>query len=50
MKKLVEFSVQNRVLVNLLTILVVGAGTVTYLNMPREMFADFSRQAIQITT
>ena len=50
MKKLVEFSVQNRVLVNLLTILVVGAGTVTYLNMPREMFPDFSRQAIQITT
>ncbi|MFQ5851284.1 MAG: efflux RND transporter permease subunit [Candidatus Binatia bacterium] len=50
MKRLVEFSVQNPVLVNLLTLFVLGAGVVTYLRMHREMFPDFSRQAVQIVT
>ncbi len=50
MKKLVEFSVENRVLVNLLIVLVLGAGIVTYVGMPREMFPEFSRQAVQVIT
>ncbi len=50
MKKLVEFSVENRVLVNLLTLLVLGAGIVTYFGMHREMFPEFSRQAVQVVT
>ncbi|MFQ5839138.1 MAG: efflux RND transporter permease subunit [Candidatus Methylomirabilales bacterium] len=50
MKRLVEFAVQNRVLVNLLTLFVLGAGFVTYLRMHRELFPEFSRQAIQIIT
>ncbi len=50
MKKLVEFSVRNRVLVNLLTLFVLGTGLVTYFQMPRELFPEFSRQAVQIVT
>ncbi|MFQ5681653.1 MAG: efflux RND transporter permease subunit [Candidatus Binatia bacterium] len=50
MRKLVEFSVRNRVLVNLLTLLILGAGLITYSRMHREMFPEFSRQAIRITT
>ena len=50
MRRLIEFSVQNRVLVNLLTLFVVGAGIVTYFRMNREMFPDFSRQAVQVVT
>jgi multidrug efflux pump subunit AcrB len=49
-KKLVEFSVRNRVLVNLLTLFVLGTGLVTYFQMPRELFPEFSRQAVQIVT
>ena len=50
MKRLVEFSVQNRVLVNLPALFVIGAGLVSYLRMHREMFPEFSRQAIKINT
>ena len=50
MRRLVEFSVQNRVLVNLLTLFVIGAGFVTYFRMHRELFPEFSRQAVQIVT
>jgi len=50
MRRLVEFSVENRVLVNLLALLVLGAGVVTYFGMHREMFPEFSRQAVQIVT
>ena len=50
MRRLVEFSVENRVLVNLLALLVLGAGVVTYFGMHREMFPEFSRQAVQIIT
>ena len=37
-------------LVNLLTLLVLGAGVVTYFGMHREMFPEFSRQAVQVIT
>ncbi len=50
MKGLAEFSVNNRVIVNLLTLLVIGAGTLAYFRMPREMFPEFSRQAVRIVT
>ncbi|MFQ5989572.1 MAG: efflux RND transporter permease subunit [Candidatus Methylomirabilales bacterium] len=50
MRKLVDFSVRNPVMVNLLTLLVLGAGVATYFRMHRELFPEFSRQAIQITT
>ncbi len=50
MRRLVEFSVRNRVLVNLLTLFVIGAGVVMYFQMHRELFPDFSRQAVQIVT
>lgn len=50
MRRLIEFSVGNRVLVNLLTLFVLGTGLVTYFNMHRELFPEFSRKAIQIVT
>jgi multidrug efflux pump subunit AcrB len=49
-RRLVEFSVRNRVLVNLLTLFVLGAGLVTYFHMHRELFPEFSRQAVHIVT
>lgn len=50
MKKLVEFSIENPVIVNLLVLLLVVAGTVCYFRLHRELFPDFSRRAIQIAT
>ena len=50
MRRLVEFSVRNRVLVNLLTLFVLGTGLITYFRMHRELFPEFSRKAIQIVT
>ncbi len=50
MRRLVEFSVNNRVMVNLLTLFILGAGVVAYLRMHREMFPEFSRQAIKVMT
>ncbi|MFQ5912899.1 MAG: efflux RND transporter permease subunit [Nitrospinota bacterium] len=50
MKALARFSVRNRVIINLLTIFVIGAGILTYWSMHREIFPEFSRQAIRINT
>ncbi len=50
MRRLIEFSVRNPVTVNLLTLFVLGAGITTYFRMHRELFPEFSRQAVQITT
>ncbi len=50
MKYLIEFSVKNRVIVNLLALVLVGAGLLTYASMHREMFPEFSRKAIRIET
>lgn len=50
MRRLIEFSVRNRVVVNLLTLFVIGAGVVMYFQMHRELFPDFSRQAVQVVT
>ncbi len=50
MRRLIEFSVRNPVTVNLLTLFVLGAGIATYFRMHRELFPEFSRQAVQITT
>jgi multidrug efflux pump subunit AcrB len=49
-RRLIEFSVRNPVTVNLLTLFVLGAGIATYFRMHRELFPEFSRQAVQITT
>jgi multidrug efflux pump subunit AcrB len=49
-RRLAEFSVRNRVLVNLLTLCVLGMGAVTYLGMRRELFPEFSRRAVEVTT
>ncbi len=50
MKALARFSVHNRVVVNLLTLFVIGAGLLTYWSMHREIFPEFSRQAVRIHT
>lgn len=50
MRRLIEFSVRNPVTVNLLAVFVLGAGIATYFRMHRELFPEFSRQAVQITT
>ena len=47
MKKLIEFSVNNRVIVNLLVLLVAVVGIVFYFQIHREMFPEFSRRAVQ---
>ncbi len=50
MKKLIEFSIKNPVVVNLLVLLIVTAGGVSYIQLKRELFPDFSRQTIRIDT
>ena len=50
MKKLIEFSVANRVIVNLLVLLVAVIGLVVYFQVHREMFPEFSRRAVRIET
>lgn len=50
MKFLIEFSVKNRVIVNLLAIVLIGTGLLTYASMHREMFPEFSRKAVRIET
>lgn len=50
MKKLIEFSIKNPVVVNLLVLLIVTAGAVSYVRLKRELFPDFSRQMIRIDT
>ena len=50
MRRIIEFSVRNRVIVNLLTLFVIAAGVTAYFQLHREMFPDFSRQAVQVVT
>lgn len=50
MRKLIEFSVANRVIVNLVLLLVAVLGTVTYFEIHRELFPEFSRRAVRIDT
>jgi HAE1 family hydrophobic/amphiphilic exporter-1 len=50
MRRLVAFSVRNRVLVNLLTLLIIGVGGVTALQMHREIFPEFSLQGVRVAT
>lgn len=50
MRRLIELSVRNPVTVNLLMLLVLGVGLTVYVQMHRELFPDFSRQAVQIVT
>lgn len=50
MKKLIGFSIVNPVIVNLLVLLIVIAGVVSYLRLKRELFPDFSRRAVRIDT
>ena len=50
MKKLIEFSIKNPVVVNLLVLLIVTAGVVSFLRLTRELFPDFSRRVIRIDT
>ncbi|RMF89688.1 MAG: efflux RND transporter permease subunit, partial [Nitrospinota bacterium] len=47
---LARFSTENPVLVNLLAVFVFLSGLVIYFTMPREIFPDFSLDAIRITT
>ncbi|MDP6084523.1 MAG: efflux RND transporter permease subunit [Nitrospinota bacterium] len=50
MKTLAVFSVNNRVIVNLLTLFLIGAGLATYFSMHREIFPALPRQAVRIET
>ncbi|MFQ5828044.1 MAG: efflux RND transporter permease subunit [Candidatus Methylomirabilia bacterium] len=50
MRAFVEFSVRNRVVVNLLMLFILGAGLMTFLSMHRELFPEFSRRAVRIET
>ena len=50
MKKLIEFSIGNPVIVNLLVLLIIISGVVSYLRLKRELFPDFSRRVIRIDT
>ena len=50
MKKIIEFSIKNPVVVNLLVLLIVTAGVVSFLRLTRELFPDFSRRVIRIDT
>ena len=50
MRALAAFSVNNRVIVNLLTLFLIGAGLTTYFSMHREIFPEFPRQAVRIET
>lgn len=45
-----SFAVSRPVLINLVVILVMLAGFVTYLNMPRDQFPDVSIEAVSVTT
>ena len=50
MKKIIEFSIGNPVIVNLLVLLILISGAVSYLRLKRELFPDFSRRVIRIDT
>ena len=50
MKKIIEFSIGNPVIVNLLVLLILISGALSYLRLKRELFPDFSRRVIRIDT
>ncbi len=50
MKKLIQFSIGNPVVVNLLVLLIITAGVVSFLRLKRELFPDFSRRVVRIDT
>ncbi len=50
MKKLIEFSIGNPVIVNLLVLLIIISGLVSYVRLKRELFPDFSRRVVRIDT
>ena len=50
MKKLIEFSIGNPVIVNLLVLLIIISGLVSYVRLKRELFPDFSRRVIRVDT
>lgn len=49
MKKLAQWSVNNRVAVNLIMMFVIVAGLLTVVNMRREMFPQFALDMINVT-
>ncbi|MCA8923083.1 MAG: efflux RND transporter permease subunit [Planctomycetes bacterium] len=49
-RKLAEVSVTNPVAVHLLSLLLLVAGVYAYLTMPREIFPDFTRNRLLVTT
>ena len=50
MKRVIEFSIGNPVIVNLLVLLILISGAVSFVRMKRELFPDFSRRVVQIDT
>ena len=50
MKKLIEFSIGNPVIVNLLVLLILISGAISYVRLKRELFPDFSRRVVRIDT
>ena len=50
MKKLIEFSIGNPVIVNLLVLLILISGLVSYVRLKRELFPDFSRRVVRVDT
>ena len=50
MKKLIQFSIGNPVIVNLLVLLILISGAVSYVRLKRELFPDFSRRVVRIDT
>ena len=49
-ERLTKAAVENPVSVHLLSILLLVAGMVTYSTMPQEIFPEFTRERIRITT
>ena len=50
MKKLIQFSIGNPVIVNLLVLLILISGAVSYVRLKRELFPDFSRRVVRVDT
>lgn len=48
--QLVRAAVENRVAVHLSQLLLVVAGVFSYVTMPREIFPEFTRQKVRVTT
>ncbi len=50
MKKVIEFSIGNPVIVNLVVLLILISGVIAFVGMKRELFPDFSNRVIQVDT